>query len=112
MDNKTANRRTEQEWGWDQKMIMWLTRKELDQRKIRNQYGQILIWETEGQDRIQMEIDGKMWKTSENVGNIGIGLGANITTERTENVRKCRKTTENVGNVGIGTGGNMVHDRT
>ena len=62
-----------------------------------------------------MEIDGKMRKPSEtvgNVGNVGIGLGANITTERAENVGKCRKTTENVGNVGIGTGGNMVHDRT
>ena len=39
----------------------------------------------------------KQWKTSETTENIG-------------NIRKCRKTTENVGNVGIGTGENMVHD--
>ena len=32
------------------------------------------------------------------------------TTENIGNNRKCRKTTENIGNVGIGTGGNMVHD--
>ena len=36
----------------------------------------------------------KMSETMESVGNNG----------------KCQKTTENVGNVGIGTGGNMVHD--
>ena len=35
---------------------------------------------------------------------------ASETTENIGNNRKCRKTTENVGNVGIGTGGNMVHD--
>ena len=46
--------------------------------------------------------NGKHWKqrkaleTTENVGNNG----------------KCQKTTENIGNVGIGTGGNMVHDRS
>ena len=32
--------------------------------------------------------------------------------ESVGNNGKCQKTTENVGNVGIGTGGNMVHDIT
>ena len=41
----------------------------------------------------------KQWKASE-------------TTEDIGNNGKCQKTTENVGNVGIGTGGNMVHDTT
>ena len=68
-----------------------------------------------------------MRKTTENIGNVGIGLGANITRKGAENVRnvgigtganittergrKHRKTTENIGKVGIGTGGNMVHDK-
>ena len=66
-------------------------------------------------------------ENAENVGNVRIGLGANITTERGENIGKQWKTSkrlelelvqtlqwkaaENVGKVGIGTGGNMVHDR-
>ena len=44
----------------------------------------------------------------ENIGNVGIGLGANITTERG---RKHRKTTENIGNGRIGTGGNITTER-
>ena len=84
--------------------------KESDQRKIQNQYGRILIWETEGQDRIQMEIDGKMRKTSEtmeNVGNNGKRRKQRKTSETMENVGnngKCRKqrkvseTMEDIGN--------------
>ena len=49
----------------------------------------------------------KTSEATENIGNVRIGLGANITTERGG---KCRKTMENVGKVGIGTGGNMVYD--
>ena len=48
----------------------------------------------------------KQRKTSETL-ELDFKLGANVTTERG---RKHRKTTENIGNVGIGTGGNMVHD--
>ena len=57
---------------------------------------------------ITTERGGKCWKTMENIGNVGIGTGTNITMERGG---KHQKTTENIGKVGIGTGGNMVHDR-
>ena len=60
-----------------------------------------------------MEIDGKCGKhrkprSTENIGNVRIGLGANITTERGG---KHRKTMENIGKVRIGTGANITMKR-